>query len=62
MAADLDVYVESLGNFGSAREYSIQSLLPYVEDAKLKVRVLDRLASGSRAPAALMHAEASAPR
>jgi len=57
MAADLDVYVESLGNFGSAREYSIQSLLPYVEEAGLKVRVLDRLADDDRAPAALMHVD-----
>ncbi|RVC58821.1 hypothetical protein [Mesorhizobium sp.] len=56
-AADLDVYVESLGNFGSSREYSIQSLLPHVEEAGLKVRVLDRPAGGSRAPAALLHVD-----
>ena len=55
MRADLDVYVESLGNFRSGREYSIQSLLPYLERAGMMVRVLDRPARENLAPAALLH-------
>lgn len=55
MRADLDVYVESLGNFRSGEEYSVQSLLPYLEQAGMTVRVLDRPALEDRAPAALLH-------
>ncbi|WP_156937877.1 hypothetical protein [Mesorhizobium sp. LNHC221B00] len=53
--ADLDVYVESLGNFRSGEEYSIQSLLPRLEQAGMTVRVLDRPAREHLAPAALLH-------
>lgn len=55
MAADLDVYVESLRNFRLVRSYSITQLLPYLEQAGLKVRLLDRPARQDRAPAALLH-------
>jgi hypothetical protein len=55
VAADLDVYVESLRNFRLVRSYSITQLLPYLERAGLKVRLLDRPARQDRAPAALLH-------
>lgn len=55
MRADLDVYVESLGNFRSGEEYSVQSLLPYLEQAGMTVRLLDRPAHADRALAALLH-------
>jgi hypothetical protein len=54
--ADLDVYVESLGNFRSGQEYAIQSLLPSLERAGMTVRVLDRPAR-QPAPAALLHVD-----
>ncbi|RWE47998.1 hypothetical protein [Mesorhizobium sp.] len=57
MGADLDVYVESLGIFGSGEGYAIQSLLPGLEQAGLKVRVLDRPPRTARAPAALLHVD-----
>ncbi|MGX5841734.1 hypothetical protein ACWGTI_13515 [Mesorhizobium sp. ArgA1] len=57
MVADLDVYVESLHNFHMVRGYSIAQLLPYVEQAGLKVRLLDRPARQDRAPAALLHVD-----
>ncbi|WP_027062285.1 hypothetical protein [Mesorhizobium loti] len=55
MPADLDVYVESLGNFRSGREYSVQSLLPHLQQAGMTVRLLDRPARENLATAALLH-------
>ncbi|MER9724843.1 MULTISPECIES: hypothetical protein [unclassified Mesorhizobium] len=56
-AADLDVYVESLRNFRLVRSYSIAQLLPYLEQAGLKVRLLDRPAGRDRAPVAFLHVD-----
>ena len=55
MGAELDLYVESLGNFRNNRGYAIQFLLPRLQDAGIRVRVLDRPASGNRAQAAFLH-------
>ncbi|TPM35662.1 hypothetical protein [Mesorhizobium sp. B2-3-4] len=57
MSADLDVYVESLGIFGSGEGYAIQSLLRGLEKAGLTARVLDRPVRTGRAPAALLHVD-----
>jgi len=53
----LDLYVESLANFRASRGYAIHFVLPRLEAAGIRVRVLDRPDPKDRAAAAFLHVD-----